>query len=204
MRLANWPRAAIFGVVLMNLRCRSMTPEVAQMSRRAVATVCLVAISMTFAPNCGFARSWRWMVFFDSQSAELKEHALSQIKEFVDLKSGNCPLEVRLSGHMDAEEALTSPNTIDIERGQAVASQFKRLGTPAWTFKIVGNANSCPLVPTKPGVPEPQNRMVRLNFEDVVQGNMECGPPVPPGFEGILIRDCWVVLPNGTRCYQGA
>jgi hypothetical protein len=161
----------------------------------------VITLTMAFPTSWVAADSGRRFIFFDSSSSELTERARESVAGFIAVWNGKCPLNVFLDGHVDAAEARTASVNLDIERAHAVAEQFKRLGTPAWTFEITGWGNSRALVPTRLGVSEPQSRRVELQFRRLpVSGRLECEPGMPPQVDGVPSPECNVILTDGVRC----
>jgi hypothetical protein len=177
--------------------------SIAREQAHGLAIVCALVTAMVGHGSDAEARSWRWVAFFDPNSAVVLDRAFRLIHEFVAFKNGDCPVRIELTGHIDGREAQSSQVALDFARAYAITEEFKRVGTPAWTFKLVGRGFSQPLVQTPVGVADAQNRRVELHFYDALTQPVECEPPLPPGWEGAVRRERWIVLPNGTKCQLG-
>ena len=69
---------------------------------------------------------------------------------------------IALIGHTDAAGSEKYNLALSLRRANAVKAALVKLGIPANEISVVGKGKSEPLVPTKDGVREPQNRRVQI------------------------------------------
>jgi hypothetical protein len=75
---------------------------------------------------------------------------------------------------------------LSVRRAEAVKAEMVRLGVPAGVITTIGRGEEDPLVPTKDGVREPQNRRVSIEFPMPVVAKPApaptpvAAPPPPP------------------------
>jgi len=103
-----------------------------------------------------------YMVFFDFDKADITPEASKIITQAAAAaKQGNAP-RIDLTGHTDRTGSDKYNMALSIKRGNAVKDALVAQGIPASQISVVGKGLSAPLVPTKDGVREPQNRRVEI------------------------------------------
>jgi len=128
-------------------------PEVAQTAAAAVETPAA-------APAPAPARTF--LVFFDWDKYNLTPRATEIISEAAsDSKSSNVTT-LDVSGYTDTSGTPDYNMGLSQRRAQAVASQLESDGVPASEIEIHAYGETHLLVPTGPGVREPQNRRVEI------------------------------------------
>lgn len=113
--------------------------------------------------------SWPSMVFFDSHNATLNAEAKHRLDEFASRVIALHADGLVLEAHTDKAETTKADNALGRQRADAVILYLVKAGvreTPAVTLA----GSKWGLVPTAPGVAEPQNRYVMItvrgNFDD--------------------------------------
>lgn len=153
---------------------------------------------MTLPASWAAADSGRRFIWFDFDTSELTERARDAVRGYVATWNGRCPVRLWVTGHVDGAEARAARVTLDIERAQAVAGEFKLTGTPAWTIDVGSKNFTAPLVETALDQREPQNRRVELRFAPMIaSGRVECALPQQ---EIVAAPECVLIMADGTRC----
>lgn len=114
----------------------------------------------TAAPAPAPARSY--LVFFDWDKADLTERARSIVKEAADNSTHVQVTRIEVNGYTDTSGKATYNQALSVRRAQAVAGELVRDGVPQNVINIQGFGDTHLLVPTGPGVREPQNRRVEI------------------------------------------
>ena len=112
------------------------------------------------APAPAPARSY--LVFFDWDKSNLTDRARQIIHDAADnsLKVQYTKLEV--NGYTDTSGTPKYNQGLSVRRAQAVAAELVKDGVPRNAISITGFGDTKLLVPTGPGVREPQNRRVEI------------------------------------------
>jgi outer membrane protein OmpA-like peptidoglycan-associated protein len=103
-----------------------------------------------------------YMVFFDFDKSDLTSEAKSIITQAADAAKKNHSASIALTGYTDLSGSVDYNLKLSVRRGDAVKKFLVQLGIPASEISVVGKGKSDPLVPTKDGVREPQNRRVTI------------------------------------------
>ncbi len=104
------------------------------------------------------------LVFFAFDSAELKPSAEKVIKQMAK-KADELDYEViDCVGHADRAGPADYNMALSLRRADAVAEALMEAGAPEDMVAVSARGEEEPLVPTDDGVPEPQNRRVRIRF----------------------------------------
>ena len=112
------------------------------------------------APAPAPARTY--LVFFDWDKASLTPKATQIIAQAAsDSKTGNVTT-LDVSGYTDTSGTVTYNQGLSERRAKAVAGQLVTDGVPASEIEIHAYGETHLLVPTGPGVREPQNRRVEI------------------------------------------
>ncbi len=106
------------------------------------------------------ARSY--LVFFDWDKAALTERARQIIHEAADNSTKVQYTRIEVNGYTDTSGTPQYNQGLSIRRAQAVAAELVRDGVPRQSITIQGFGETHLLVPTGPGVREPQNRRVEI------------------------------------------
>jgi OOP family OmpA-OmpF porin len=103
-----------------------------------------------------------FMVFFDFDKDALTPEAKAIITQAVEAAKKNHSATVALTGYTDLSGSAEYNLKLSVRRGDAVKKMMVQLGIPANEINVVGKGKSDPLVPTKDGVKEAQNRRVTI------------------------------------------
>jgi OmpA-OmpF porin, OOP family len=106
------------------------------------------------------ARSY--LVFFDWDKATLTDRARQIIKEAADNSTRVQYTRIEVNGYTDTSGTPRYNQGLSVRRAQAVAAELVRDGVPRQAISIQGFGDTHLLVPTGPGVREPQNRRVEI------------------------------------------
>jgi hypothetical protein len=112
------------------------------------------------APAPAPARSY--LVFFDWDKATLTDRARAIVKEAADNSSRVQVTRIEVNGYTDTSGTPKYNQGLSVRRAQAVANELVRDGVPKNAISIQGFGDTHLLVPTGPGVREPQNRRVEI------------------------------------------
>jgi hypothetical protein len=114
----------------------------------------------TSAPAPAPARSY--LVFFDWDKATLTPRAQQIIKEAADNSTKVTVTQIEVNGYTDTSGTPQYNQGLSMRRAQAVAAELVKDGVPQAVIAIQGFGETHLLVPTAPGVREPQNRRVEI------------------------------------------
>jgi hypothetical protein len=114
----------------------------------------------TAAPAPAPARSY--LVFFDWDKATLTTRAQQIIKEAADNSTKVSYTRIEVNGYTDTSGTPQYNQGLSMRRAQAVAAELVKDGVPQNAISIQGFGETHLLVPTGPGVREPQNRRVEI------------------------------------------
>jgi OmpA-OmpF porin, OOP family len=112
------------------------------------------------APAPAPARSY--LVFFDWDKATLTPRAEQIIKEAADASTHVQVTRIEVNGYTDTSGSPHYNMGLSMRRAQAVAAELVKDGVPKNEISIHGFGETHLLVPTGPGVREPQNRRVEI------------------------------------------
>jgi len=112
------------------------------------------------APAPAPARSY--LVFFDWDKATLTDRARQIIKEAADNSTHVQFTQIVVNGYTDTSGTPQYNMGLSIRRANAVAAELVRDGVPRNVISTHGFGETHLLVPTGPGVREPQNRRVEI------------------------------------------
>ena len=143
-----WKPACFAGVVLLAAGC-AQTVVPAQPSVEAENLP--ICTQPRFMPN----RSY--LVFFAPHSAVLTERMQTIATEFTQHRR---IVLAEMQGNVDSSETTRRDRGLGLRRAKAVADVLISLGVPAERILFKDFGTSRPLVPTPPGIAEPQNRRV--------------------------------------------
>jgi outer membrane protein OmpA-like peptidoglycan-associated protein len=103
-----------------------------------------------------------YLVFFDWDKAALTDRARQIIKEAADNSTRVQYTRIEVNGYTDTSGTPKYNQGLSVRRAQAVASELVKDGVPNNAITIQGFGDTHLLVPTGPGVREPQNRRVEI------------------------------------------
>ncbi len=103
-----------------------------------------------------------YLVFFDWNKANLSDRAMQIIKEAADNSMKMHVSKIDVNGYTDTSGSPQYNQKLSVRRGQAVAAELAKDGVPQGSITVQGFGETHLLVPTGPGVREPQNRRVEI------------------------------------------
>jgi OOP family OmpA-OmpF porin len=103
-----------------------------------------------------------YLVFFDWDKATLTDRARQIIKEAADNSTRVQYTRIEVNGYTDTSGTPKYNQGLSVRRAQAVATELVKDGVPNNALTIQGFGDTRLLVPTGPGVREPQNRRVEI------------------------------------------
>jgi outer membrane protein OmpA-like peptidoglycan-associated protein len=112
------------------------------------------------APAPAPARSY--LVFFDWDKASLTDRASQIIKDAADNSTRVQYTRIEVNGYTDTSGTPKYNQGLSVRRAQTVAAELVKDGVPRNAIGIQGFGDTHLLVPTGPGVREPQNRRVEI------------------------------------------
>ena len=112
------------------------------------------------APAPAPARSY--LVFFDWDKATLTARAQQIIREAAENSRKVQYTRIEVNGYTDTSGTPQYNHELSLRRAQAVAAELVKDGVPRNVIAIQGFGETHLLVPTGPGVREPQNRRVEI------------------------------------------
>jgi OmpA-OmpF porin, OOP family len=112
------------------------------------------------APAPAPARSY--LVFFDWDRADLTDRAKQIISEAAQNSTRVQYTRIQVNGYTDTSGTAAYNQRLSVRRAQSVAAELVRDGVPRNVISIQGFGETHLLVPTGPGVREPQNRRVEI------------------------------------------
>jgi OmpA-OmpF porin, OOP family len=112
------------------------------------------------APAPQPARSY--LVFFDWDRADLTDRARQVISEAAQASTRVQVTRIEVNGYTDTSGTPQYNQGLSIRRARAVQAELVRDGVPGNAIDIHGYGETHLLVPTGPGVREPQNRRVEI------------------------------------------
>ena len=99
-----------------------------------------------------------FIVFFDFNKSNLTAEAQAVVTEAVKTAQSNGIVKVLITGHTDTVGSHSYNQGLSERRAQSVKDEMVRQGMAGDSIATVGKSFDDPLVPTGPGVREPQNR----------------------------------------------
>ena len=103
-----------------------------------------------------------YIVFFDFDQASINEQAEAIIEQAVAMAKKGHVVHIQLTGHTDQAGSAEYNQKLSIRRAEAVKAALVKLGLSASEIGVVGKGKTDPLVPTKDGMRQPQNRRVEI------------------------------------------
>jgi OOP family OmpA-OmpF porin len=103
-----------------------------------------------------------YLVFFDWDRADLTDRARQIVAEAAQANTRVQTTRIEVQGNADRSGTPAYNQGLSLRRAQTVAAELVRLGVPRTAIDIQAFGDTRPLVPTAPGVREPQNRRVAI------------------------------------------
>jgi len=103
-----------------------------------------------------------YLVFFDFDKSNITPEAQKIIEQAAANAKTSKATSIALTGHTDAAGSEKYNMALSLRRANSVKAALVTLGIPENEISVVGKGKSDPLVPTKDGVREPQNRRVQI------------------------------------------
>jgi outer membrane protein OmpA-like peptidoglycan-associated protein len=101
-------------------------------------------------------------VFFDWDKSDLSDRARQIIADAAQASSKVTTTKIEVDGHADRSGTPQYNQALSMRRAQAVGAELVKDGVPQNIISISAFGDTRPLVPTAPGVREPQNRRVEI------------------------------------------
>ena len=101
-------------------------------------------------------------MFFDWDKYNLTDRARQIVKDAADNSVHVKYTRIEVNGYTDTSGTPQYNQGLSIRRAQAVAAELVKDGVPKAAIAIQGFGETHLLVPTGPGVREPQNRRVEI------------------------------------------
>jgi OOP family OmpA-OmpF porin len=103
-----------------------------------------------------------YLVFFDWDRSDLTARARQIVAEAAQASTHVQTTQLEVNGYTDLSGTAAYNQKLSVRRAQTVEAELVRDGVPQNEISIHGYGESNPLVPTAPGVREPQNRRVEI------------------------------------------
>jgi outer membrane protein OmpA-like peptidoglycan-associated protein len=103
-----------------------------------------------------------YLVFFDWDRSDLTGRARQIVAEAAQASTHVQTTRIEVNGYTDLSGTAAYNQKLSVRRAQSVEAELVRDGVSAGEISIHGYGESNPLVPTAPGVREPQNRRVEI------------------------------------------
>ena len=114
------------------------------------------------APPVQPALARTYLVFFDWDRADLTDRARQIVAEAARASTRVQYTRIEVQGNADRSGTPAYNQGLSLRRAQTVAAELVRNGVPRTAIDIQAFGDTRPLVPTAPGVREPQNRRVAI------------------------------------------
>jgi outer membrane protein OmpA-like peptidoglycan-associated protein len=103
-----------------------------------------------------------YLVFFDWDRSDLTARARQIVAEAAQASTHVQTTRIEVNGYTDLSGTAAYNQKLSVRRAQSVEAELVRDGVSQSEISIHGYGESNPLVPTAPGVREPQNRRVEI------------------------------------------
>ena len=111
-------------------------------------------------------------VFFDFDKSNVTPEAHDVIAAAVDAAKKSGAVRITVTGHTDTVGSHRYNQALSERRAMAVKNEMVRLGMASAEISTIGKSFDDPLIPTGPGVREPQNRRAMIDLgQPAVAGN---------------------------------
>jgi len=105
-----------------------------------------------------------FIVFFDFNKSDLTSEAQQVVAEAVKTAKESGAVRVLVTGHTDTVGSDSYNQGLSVRRAETVKNEMVQQGMDGSTISIEGKSFHDPLVPTGPGVREPQNRRAVIDL----------------------------------------
>jgi outer membrane protein OmpA-like peptidoglycan-associated protein len=105
-----------------------------------------------------------FVVFFDFDKSNLTPEARDVVASAVKTAKDTGTARITVTGHTDTVGSQRYNQRLSERRALSVKSEMVRLGMNASEITTIGKSFNDPLVPTGPGVREPQNRRAMIDL----------------------------------------
>jgi len=103
-----------------------------------------------------------FIVFFDHDKSDITNEAASILRRAAEVAKSGQNVRIEATGHADRSGSDVYNQRLSERRAVAVKSFLVREGVAGPSIGTSGKGESAPLVPTRDGVREPQNRRVEV------------------------------------------
>jgi outer membrane protein OmpA-like peptidoglycan-associated protein len=111
------------------------------------------------------ARPKTYIVFFDFNKSNLTSEAQSVVAEAAEAFKATGSVRIQVTGHTDTVGSSSYNQRLSERRAATVRAELVRLGVADDVITTEGRGFSDPMVPTGPGVREPQNRRAVIDLQ---------------------------------------
>jgi outer membrane protein OmpA-like peptidoglycan-associated protein len=105
-----------------------------------------------------------FVIFFDFDKANLTAEGEAGVTQAVEAVKANGIVKIEVVGHTDTVGSDRYNEALSLRRAQTVKNEMIRQGVDGNNIEIEGKGFHNPVVPTGPGVREPQNRRAVIDF----------------------------------------
>jgi outer membrane protein OmpA-like peptidoglycan-associated protein len=105
-----------------------------------------------------------YIVFFDFNKSNLTSEAQGVVAEAAETFRQTGTVRLKVTGHTDTVGSQGYNQALSERRAASVAAELVRLGVPQDAITTEGRSFNDPMVPTGPGVREPQNRRAVIDL----------------------------------------
>ena len=110
----------------------------------------------------------RFVLFFDFGVAELSSDARSIVREAIEAVQQQRSARIIIVGHTDTVGSRAYNQRLSERRALAVKNEMVRAGVDEEQIATIGRNFADPIIPTGPGVREPQNRRAVIDLGGLV------------------------------------
>ena len=103
-----------------------------------------------------------YLIFFDWDRADLTARAREIVARAASGASNGRATRIEVDGYTDLSGTKAYNQRLSLRRARSVMAELVRDGVQAGAIAVSGRGEANPLVPTAPGVREPQNRRVEI------------------------------------------
>jgi len=115
-------------------------------------------------PQPTFVRNY--VVFFDFDKSTLTPEARDVVASAVQTAKMHGPVHITITGHTDTVGSHRYNQALSERRANAVKNEMIRMGMNGSEIGTSGRSFDDPLIPTGPGVREPQNRRAMIMLDN--------------------------------------
>jgi outer membrane protein OmpA-like peptidoglycan-associated protein len=105
-----------------------------------------------------------YTVFFDFDRSTLTPEARDIVAKAVETAKTHGPVHITITGHTDTVGSRRYNQALSERRANAVRNEMVRMGMNSAEISTMGRSFDDPLIPTGPGVREPQNRRATIEL----------------------------------------